>query len=79
MAKYLLNSVGNFGFAGDYSISKEQLEGKESVYLDDLFKKLGDSDGSGEEIFLSKTTAPYEKTLRDRYPKAEISLLKKVD
>ncbi|MDR2975920.1 MAG: hypothetical protein LBV19_01225 [Streptococcaceae bacterium] len=72
MSQYFLIRPAEFTGGAFYQIP-EDLKGMEQLKdLDELFQKLGDSDGAGDEIYLSRLTAAYEGTLKEKYPKATI-------
>lgn len=78
MAKYYIKSVGNYGFTGAYPISDALLDLK-VMYLDDLYTELGESTGQGCDIYLSKFMVPYEKVIRETYPKARVQIADQFD
>ena len=78
MQKYYVKNVGNYGFTGAYNIDKET-QNLQIVYLDDLYKALGNGDGEDVTIYLAKFMAPYEGAIKDKYPKATIENNEKFD
>ncbi|GAB2024174.1 hypothetical protein OfM1_02440 [Lactovum odontotermitis] len=78
MTKYYLKNTGNYGFTGAYNINAED-KGMKAVYLEELFTELKDSDGENQEIYLSKFMKPYEKTIKDKYPKAHVEVADQFD
>lgn len=78
MQTYYVKHVGDYGFIGVYHIDKDSQD-FEAIYLADWYDKLGDSDGEGIVIYLSKFMAPYERVIKEKYPKENVESREKFD
>jgi hypothetical protein len=58
------------------AIAREKFPDSEFIKVDELYKELGKTDGSGCQIVLCKFSKAWKSAFETKYPKAEISVYK---
>ncbi|GAB2025434.1 hypothetical protein [Lactovum odontotermitis] len=62
-------------YSGNYfKKAKERVKDAEFVRVNEIYDILGDGDGAGTTILLSKFSKAWEDLLKVKYPKADIKL-----